>query len=621
MDSFPCMFCESAFDEDDTLRRHLDEHHPVEMASESFHDGSTDIRHDECDDEMMNNLLCGNFVQVNMVKDDEIEPSGKSANFTSVPTPEQGLEVLRNIPSLSISLVSKKDKKREAKKVHKSVPLSITVKPSRKEKARIAPKSLPEYLLEVCPPPGKRLYCGKPLKATQSEKDNATEPSAEFVKSMMSVIAPRVQHAPRTTFVCALCSKSFNDTRSLHGHHIKHLSDNLLCFACHRTFVTNQDFMEHTQSHEEEETAGVYFPRPCFICSQNIRKHEELVAHVKNHRPMFICPHCDQKYARKRDLNIHVFDKPLKCHVCEALLPCQGLYKPHWKTHTLKFDCNICRKGFVSKSEFDLHNHEFHGEINPESYISCPMCHKNFKEILTLQAHLDTCEKSDTCPMCHMKFTQTAMLQVHLANCEKLNQEGNPARNWVCGVCNKRFSTDRYLKIHLKVHGISERVTCEKCNNMFHSQEALNEHWSKMHGDSPFLRCPICNTVVENRKKLQEHMQQHTGENMFKCTSCDKAFGQKRLLVSHRKVHTESMSFECDECGMVFKGKGTKNRHMKVVHPDCPSTSYGSEDTDETDDDCMKVDMEIMDGISTSPDLQPDTLLIFKSNNNEAEVS
>ncbi|CAG5903982.1 unnamed protein product [Menidia menidia] len=97
---------------------------------------------------------------------------------------------------------------------------------------------------------------------------------------------------------------------------------------------------------------------------------------------------------------------------------------------------------------------------------------------------------------------------------------------------------------------------------------ALNKHlaWHSQvkagGGKKPFA-CEHCGKRFSQQKILKTHVKVHTGGTMFGCEQCGKRFCQPSQLRAHRTVHTGERPYACSCCGRKFRRNTDLTVHMR----------------------------------------------------------
>ena len=139
--------------------------------------------------------------------------------------------------------------------------------------------------------------------------------------------------------------------------------------------------------------------------------------------------------------------KTVKCEVCQRHFASKRTVKVHMLTHTGErpFQCNLCDKNFIRKR--DLQNHLMrHAGETP---FKCPVCARGFIQ------------------KCDMKKHQITHLSPGL-------------RPYQCLDCDKAFTQDRYLMMHIKnMHEKKPMFECRICKATFSTKFSLMRHFRK----------------------------------------------------------------------------------------------------------------------------------------------
>ncbi|EMR08490.1 hypothetical protein PNEG_03316 [Pneumocystis murina B123] len=268
--------------------------------------------------------------------------------------------------------------------------------------------------------------------------------------------------------------------------------------GCNKAYSKPCRIEEHIRSHTGER------PFVCNYkgCEKAFFRKSHLKAHIHSHineRPYFCrFKDCIARFNTNQHLKrheaIHLRETPYKC---TKYPPCTAEFHKHHQllihianTHTHKkpFLCEYdqCKKSFDTGSKLNSHISRIHVPI--PSYF---------------------CEIED----CNQKegFSKLSLLQKHLKNDHCV----------ICKVCNKKFSTNTQLKLHLQVHekSLEERrlyhCSINNCQKSFTRSFALQKHIEIVHEQKKEFVCNIDN--------------------------CGMKFGYKKLLIAHKLyLHNQS---------------------------------------------------------------------------------
>ena len=193
----------------------------------------------------------------------------------------------------------------------------------------------------------------------------------------------------------------------------------------------------------------------------------------------------------------------------------------------------------------------------------------------------------------------------------KVVSDGAKNRFFVCGLCNKKFTQLRYLKMHLPGH--TDKYKCRNCGMKYTRADTYKKHVNicmtkvtvsinTTDGDnqsnlvdpgqshevkgteeeignntiitvesgpekpekSEKFPCDICSQEFDNQKYLFRHMAMHT--DIFKCRACDKSFSRKDSLQRHVLKCCPQMASEydiycCCKCAKTFSTQLGKDNH------------------------------------------------------------
>ncbi|XP_069494987.1 zinc finger protein 773-like isoform X2 [Ambystoma mexicanum] len=194
----------------------------------------------------------------------------------------------------------------------------------------------------------------------------------------------------------------------------------------------------------------------------------------------------------------------------------------------------------------------------PEKQFKCTLCEKSFTTNTFLEIHLrtHTGELSYPCNACDRSFISLANLNRH-----KIMHTGE--RPYKCPECEKSFVIRSKLKIHLRNHTGERPYRCSECDKTFTSYTYLTLH-QKTHAPERFYQCGQCDKSFINNSRLVVHQRTHTGERPYKCSECDKRFSDNKSLKLHHRSHTGERPYRCKQCGKGFSSCSNLVRHQKT---------------------------------------------------------
>jgi len=125
----------------------------------------------------------------------------------------------------------------------------------------------------------------------------------------------------------------------------------------------------------------------------------------------------------------------------------------------------------------------------------------------------------------------------------------------LCHLCDFATHEKYILTRHLVVHGIGDRVKCDKD---FSTKGNLQRH-SKTHNPSP-MTCNQCGKMYKTTDSLKNHIANIHSEKRLECDECHQMFSTIESLNRHKKNVHVLKSFKCDQC----KYRCKTNSHLKI---------------------------------------------------------
>ncbi|XP_028968084.1 zinc finger protein 423 homolog [Galendromus occidentalis] len=269
---------------------------------------------------------------------------------------------------------------------------------------------------------------------------------------------------------CNICDEIFSNVSALAEHKLTHckVTVGTTCAICRDILRTEKEFAEHVATHGG---SGTGLPLPCVICKQTLMSEVELQIHAKFHigsssatsaEATKICEICHTQ-------NDHLARAPngkISCEECFA----QGVKQSKIEK------CSDCGVKFEGRIEFERHScrkaEPSHKKIKLEK-ISCSDCHKTFDSAADLESHSKIHREIPSafeCKLCRGGFETATELQIHLI---EHSFEGCPG--FTCYLCSAIFTTARSLSSHITEHG-SKPFDCTKCDMTFYFRAELENH-------------------------------------------------------------------------------------------------------------------------------------------------
>ncbi|XP_071522044.1 uncharacterized protein [Panulirus ornatus] len=225
------------------------------------------------------------------------------------------------------------------------------------------------------------------------------------------------------------------------------------------------------------------------------------------------------------------------CPACKKVVHAKK-YLIHLSTHRL-FPCPFCESVFKRK-DIKTHLAEAHQE---EIHYPCTECDEVFDTFMQLRQH---------CLVIHM---------------------GVEREQFMCKICNKKFSSLTGLKVHVEtIHKKAQVYECPECKEIFNQKGNMQNHFRRVHqGDEARkLLCDICNKGFICPSDLRKHVERvhlKVRKNEVMCEVCGKPFSDSRAMRIHiNAVHTKEVQHPCPECKMVFHSLTNMVTHRRRMH-------------------------------------------------------
>lgn len=223
--------------------------------------------------------------------------------------------------------------------------------------------------------------------------------------------------------VCEYCGSSFNSSRNLRRHMIKHKAT-YQCDLCSKHFRCKDRIRSHI------ETRHLKLCRfTCQFCSKNFAVLQNLKSHLKSiHQPhQFSCTYCNKTFANSTNRNRHV----------------QAIH-----TKPSNFVCNQCGADYTSKTSLEYHQLASHSE-GLDIARKC-VCALEFFSLKTFKSHLELDHRLPdgrfNC-LCGKTYKARSKLTSHFENHHGIELMKR-IKKWPCNRCGHTYATYRAMRAH-----------------------------------------------------------------------------------------------------------------------------------------------------------------------------
>ena len=302
---------------------------------------------------------------------------------------------------------------------------------------------------------------------------------------------------------------------------------------------------------------------PCKLCMESFADSTQLAVHYTTHA-VYQCTHCQVFFTNRFDLERHL---PL----CTANVSHKAALEK-----TYLYQCGICQKRYIQKSDLKKHSVSVHRLISYE----CQFCQEHFDKFRDFHTHMETHkeestdkdEKVDQCEHCLQYFSQAA-IESHSKSCSRKTTSG-----YQCNLCQLRFTSKLDIGKHVYSAHKMKPFRCDKCHEYFAQKDTFEAHVKicmENHSGKPSpeksYECKICQKRFTRKFDLKKHsITAHKVKLSYKCQYCDQCYEKFRDLVAHISTHKKEETnidrekpYQCKCCKKNFKFQKTLFKHYK----------------------------------------------------------
>ncbi|XP_067635471.1 zinc finger protein 91-like [Eurosta solidaginis] len=439
-----------------------------------------------------------------------------------------------------------------------------------------------------------------------SDSDELLVPRVANNNSLTVIEKEKTNSSP--PYICSICNKNFSKSRYLKCHLIRHKKKDEKSKSI-KTY-TNAEFENYESNVEYSDSDELLVPSVVNNNSLHVIETEKT-----NSSPPYICAICNKNFSKSRYLKCHLIRHKKKDEK-RLLTQTWRTKQEALQTYQYSSDNPLSKSPIKTFSSVDTDNYENNEACkNDESNVKYTVL--NVQEPLLVSKKLELVNILPEEPTTTVDdppqgngsaiksdFSVNAVNHVKAVNNESNVEYSNRGEKLltpftaatekgvsstspqlICVLCNKSFSTPRFLKCHLKRHKEGEeqklqkqkkvkksktqikafrKYQCKFCDKCYKRSNALRNHTRTHTGERPFL-CPECGKSFTASTNLKNHLGRHSVIKAYECPLCPKKFRCSSNLISHKKTHNAVKSHICDVCGYAFRQASLLRKH-KLNH-------------------------------------------------------
>lgn len=324
----------------------------------------------------------------------------------------------------------------------------------------------------------------------------------------------RTVHLKLRTYECSQCDKTFGKKSGLDRHtltvHQKIRPFKCNFDGCSGSFGEKSQLTKHMRIHEEKEVSY------CSVCKINVddikthfeREHQDLTE---------LCKICFKRFSKLSSLKLHI-----------------KLF------HTMKqnFYCDFCpNKGFAKRSQLKRHLRTHKGLNNDDINLNDETTNNMKLEQIFFDDLPESIENTDELSL--PEATEDVLIDI---KSEVISDDETERKKELVNVCDQQIEVVQVINLEDNT-AASHRKEKEKFNSRFSDDceqdhlktlSALPEH-CEAH-ENLKRTCHVCDKTFSKERNLQLHIVAVHSEKYFECEICTKKFSFKSAKERHVKV-------------------------------------------------------------------------------------
>uniref|UniRef100_U5EEZ5 C2H2-type domain-containing protein n=1 Tax=Corethrella appendiculata TaxID=1370023 RepID=U5EEZ5_9DIPT len=227
--------------------------------------------------------------------------------------------------------------------------------------------------------------------------ENSCAVCGKQCRNQVSLIKHAWEHSRERSHSCSKCGKTFHNKARLKRHMVSHRNKSVTCEICGDDFPDGRTLMNHRHSHTKTNQF------PCIECGKTFGSRSSQQIHVRIHtgEKPYGCRFCWKAFAdggtlRKHE-RIHTGEKPYGCSVCPRAFNQRVVLREHIRSHhsapdakrgnsVTPYYCNVC--GSLFSTSMDLIKHLIeHSDLATASKRQQPTGPRKYKRRRKLKPH------------------------------------------------------------------------------------------------------------------------------------------------------------------------------------------------------------------------------------------
>lgn len=158
------------------------------------------------------------------------------------------------------------------------------------------------------------------------------------------------------------------------------------------------------------------------------------------------------------------------------------------------------------------------------------------------------------CVVCEKAFSSDRRLQIHLVKKHSVRSDQNVVdKKYKCNRCEKSYTTRANLLMHERSHIGSKPFECNECGRSFYDENSLINHTSIHTGIKVRVQINLFSLLFPTSLATMMPSMSFVLIKKFNCEDCGKCFTTANILQQHRKKHSMPVRpHKCSDCPAAF---------------------------------------------------------------------